>query len=296
MKVLITGSNGLLGQKLVNLFCENDYEVVAVSRGNNRNNYKKKYTYYNTDLIDFDTILKIINQEAPDVIINSAAMTNVDECEVRKQDCDLINVELVKQLTQVSKQKGIHLIHISTDFIFDGKNGHYKEDDQPNPLNYYGFSKLKSENAIVKSQIRYTILRTILVYGKVDNMKADNFVIWIKNSIENKKTLTIIDDQFRMPTFVDDLSQACLLSVQKKAYGIFNVSSNELISIYDMAIDIANTFNLDTTYIKRISTDELNQRAERPAITGFNLQKSHEILGLPLVSFSERLQVFKKQL
>ena len=135
-----------------------------------------------------------------------------------------------------------------------------------------------------------------MVYGIVDNMSRNNIILWIKDSIENKKIVTIIDDQFRMPTFVDDLAMACLSVVQKKAQGIFNVSSNKLISIYDMAIEIANAFNLDKSYIKRISTGELNQKAKRPAITGFNLEKANKILNLPLVTFEERLQVFKNQL
>lgn len=294
-KILITGSNGLLGQKLVNLLKEN-YEIYALSRGKNRNSNLKGYTYYNVDVTDFVKLKFLIAEIQPDFIINSAAMTNVDECETKKNECDIINVELVNQLARFSKHNNIHLIHISTDFIFDGINGPYKETDKPNPLSHYGLSKLKSEQVIIDAKIQHTIIRTILVYGIVDNMSKSNIILWIKDSIENKKEVTIIDDQFRMPTFVDDLANACLLVVQKNAQGIFHVSSNELISIFDMAVEIAKTFNLDESYIKRISTDELNQKAKRPFKTGFNLEKSNKILGLPLVSFSERLQVFKDQL
>lgn len=294
-KVLITGSNGLLGQKLVNFFME-EYEVHALSRGSNRNSNSKGYDYYNIDVTDFNSLNKIIDTVKPDFIINSAAMTNVDECEVKQDECYNINVEVVNKLVQSCKKNGIHLIHISTDFIFDGKNGPYKETDKPNPLGYYGLSKLKSEEIIISAKIEYTIIRTILVYGIVDNMVRSNSILWIKESLENKKELTIVDDQFRMPTFVDDLAMACLSAVQKKAKGIFNVSSNELLSIYDMAIEIANTFKLDKTLIKRISTSQLNQKAERPFKTGFNLEKSKAELDLPLISFADRLQVFKNQL
>jgi dTDP-4-dehydrorhamnose reductase len=294
-KVLITGSNGLLGQKLVNFFKEN-YEVYALSRGENRNSITNGYTYYNIDVTDFNKLHFLVNEIQPHFIINAAAMTNVDECEVKQKECNIINVELVRQLVQSCKNNNIHLIHISTDFIFDGKDGPYKETDTPNPLSHYGLTKLKSEEIIIHAKIEYTIIRTILVYGIVDNMFRNNIILWIKDSIDNKKIITIIDDQFRMPTFVDDLAMACLAVVQKKAQGIFNVSSNKLISIYDMAIEIANAFNLDKSYIKRITTGELNQKAKRPAITGFNLEKANKILDLPLVSFTERLQVFKNQL
>ena len=157
-------------------------------------------------------------------------------------------------------------------------------------------SKLKSENVIIGSEIDYTILRTILVYGYVKGMNRNNIVLWIRDAVTDKKEVTIIDDQFRTPTLVDDLAVACLLAIQKRVKGIFNVSSKDLLSIYDMAIEIAEVFNLDATYIKRVSTEELNQRAARPVKTGFDLTKSKNSLELPIYSFKERLQYFKNQL
>lgn len=296
-KVLITGSNGLLGQKLVTLFLKNQkYEVFALSRGVNRNSVTVGYVYYDVDATDFNRLNTVLTEVQPSVILNAAAMTNVDECEEKRSECHLINVALVAQLVNWSAQNDAHLIHISTDFIFDGKNGPYREDDVPNPLGYYGQTKLESEELLIKSTISHTILRTILVYGIVDNMSRSNIVLWIKGAIENKKEVTIIDDQFRMPTLVDDLAQACLLAVEKRAQGVFNVSSNTLLSIYEIAFEVAKVFDLDSSYIKRISTKQLNQRAERPSITGFILDKSVEKLGLPSYSFTERLQVFKNQL
>ena len=295
-RVLVTGSNGLLGQKLINLLCEEKYDVFALSRGENRNSNKSAYTYYNVDLVDYEKLHNIVDEIKPDFIVNTAAMTNVDQCEDNKEECDIINVELVSQLTEACKRHNIYLVHISTDFIFDGKDGPYKEEDKPNPVNYYGLSKLRSEEVILNTQINYTILRTILVYGLVDGMSRNNIILWIKEAVENKKEVTIIDDQFRMPTLVDDLANACLLAIQKNAVGIFNVSSTELLSIYDMAIAVADAFNLDKNYIKRVSTQELNQRAPRPIKTGFDLAKSHKTLGLPLFTFKEGLQRFKNQL
>ncbi len=296
-KIAITGSNGLLGQKLVNLFCSNAaYEVVAMARGLNRNTNSENYSYFDVDLTDFKKVTDIINEVKPAIIINTAAMTNVDECEDKKEECDVINIGLVRELVNLCERNNSYLVHISTDFIFDGKNGPYKEGDQPNPLNYYGLSKLKSEQIIEQSTLKCSILRTILVYGMVDNMTKSNLVLWLKESVEHKKVVTIIDDQFRMPTLVDDLALACLSAVSKKAQGIFNVSSCELLSIYDMALEVARVFSLDKSFITRISTVELNQKAKRPAVTGFDLSKSNKILELPLVSFTERLQVFKNQL
>ena len=296
-KILITGANGLLGQTLVNLFSSLDnFNVLAISRGDNRNETAKNYTYNSLDITDSIKLTHYIEDKAPHYIINCAAMTNVDQCEAEQERCDLINVEAVKTLVAAIKKDDIHLIHISTDFIFDGENGPYKEEDKPNPINYYGLSKLKAEQVIEQEQIDYTILRTILVYGIVDNMSRNNIVSWVKKSIEDKQEITIVDDQFRMPTLVDDLAEACLLAIQNKAYGIYNVSSSELLSIYEMTLQIAEAFNLDASYIKAIPTSQLNQPAKRPPKTGFILEKSKNSLKLRTLPFKNRLQVFKNQL
>lgn len=296
-KVLITGSNGLLGQKLVNLFSRLDsFEVVAISRGNNRNDTAKNYTYYNIDITDSKKLIDLLDDLKPDYIINCAAMTNVDQCEMEHDDCDAVNVEALKTIIDSTKKHNSHLIHISTDFVFDGENGPYTETDEPSPINYYGLSKLKGEQLIKQAQINFTILRTILVYGLVDNMSKNNIVSWIKNAVESKQTITIVNDQFRMPTLVDDLADACLLAIQNTTYGVFNVSSSELLSIYEVALQVADAFNLDTSYIKSIPTAQLSQPAKRPPRTGFDLEKSKKFLKLPIVPFKSRLQVFKNQL
>jgi len=296
-KVVVTGSNGLLGQKLVNLFSKLDnFEVIAFSRGDNRNETAKKYTYCNLDVTNHKKIIDSLDELKPNYIINCAAMTNVDQCEKEQENCDAVNVEALKVIINSAKKHKSHLIHISTDFIFDGENGPYAEEDEVNPINYYGLSKLKGEELIKQAQINYTILRTILVYGLVDNMSKNNIVSWIKNAVESKQTITIVNDQYRMPTLVDDLADACLLSIQNKAYGVYNVSSSELLSIYEVALQVADAFNLDKSYIKSIPTSQLSQPAKRPPKTGFDLTKSQKYLKLPIAPFRNRLQVFKNQL
>jgi dTDP-4-dehydrorhamnose reductase len=297
-KFIITGSNGLLGQKLVCLLkAEKQYEIHAFSRGEDQIKKKEGYTYYNVDITEKEKVTNLISTIQPDYIINAAAMTNVDACEMHQKECDAINVEAVSTLVASCKENNIHLIHLSTDFIFDGlKEGLYTEDDEPNPLSYYGLSKLKSEDIILKAKIRYTILRTILVYGMVDRDDRSNIVLWVKNSIENKKSIKAITDQFRMPTFVDDLAEACLLAIKNNALGVYNVSSNTLLSIYEIALIVAETFNLDAKYISACKTSDLNLPAKRPYKTGFDLNKSIKELNLPSYSFNERLQVYKNQL
>ncbi|QTD37229.1 NAD(P)-dependent oxidoreductase [Polaribacter batillariae] len=296
-KIVITGSNGLLGQSLLNLLLQEKekYEVIGFSRGKNRSG-RDDFKYISIDITE-ELILKEKLQEIkPAVIINTAAMTQVDDCENNKEACDLLNVTVVKWLTEISKVINAHLIHISTDFIFDGKKGNYTETDTPNPLSYYGLSKLKSEEILTKSNINYTILRTILVYGKVFDMSRNNIVLWVKKMLAQKQEITIVNDQFRTPTYVEDLAMACKISLDKKATGIYHIASNELLSVYEIAQQIADAFALDKSFIKPTSTSTLNQTAARPAKTGFDLSKTNKELDFYPKSFKEDLERFKEKL
>lgn len=296
-KVVITGSNGLLGQSLLKLLLQykENYEVFGFSRGKNRSG-REDFAYVSIDITNEENLKNSIKEIKPDFIINTAAMTQVDLCENNKEACDLLNVSVVKWLAEISSELKIHLIHLSTDFIFDGKKGYYKETDAPNPLSYYGLSKLKAEEILINSAIDYTILRTILVYGKVFDMSRSNIVLWVKSSLEQGKEITIVDDQFRMPTFVADLALACKITIDKNAVGIYHISSNELLSVYEIAQQIATTFHLDKHLIKPISSTALNQTAPRPAKTGFDLTKTNKELSFYPKSFREDLQRFKEKL
>ncbi len=223
-------------------------------------------------------------------------MTNIDYCEVNKEYCYLLNVKVVQWLLEVAKNIKAHLIQISTDFIFDGTKGNYKETAPPNPLNYYGYSKLKSEELLINSNINYTILRTILVYGKVCNMSRSNIVLLVKNALEKSKEIEIVNDQFRSPTYVEDLAMACKISIDKKSVGVFNISSKKLLSIYEIANKVADVFKLNKNLIKPISTSELNQKGIRPSKTGFDLTKTNKELNFYPKSLEEGLKTFKEKL
>ena len=296
-KVIITGSNGLLGQSLVNLLLKDKskYKIFGFSKGNNRSG-RNDFEYVSIDITNKVLLKDKISEIKPNFIINTAAMTNVDACENNKLACDTLNIDVVKTLTEISQEFNTHVIHLSTDFIFDGEKGNYKETDTPNPLSYYGLSKLKSEEVLLDSNINYTILRTILVYGKVYDMSRSNIVLWVKEMLESGKEITIVDDQFRAPTYVEELAMACKISMDKKALGIFNISSKEVLSVFEIAKQIAEVFKLDKSLIKPISTSTLNQTAPRPSKTGFDLTKTNKILGFYPKSFKEELQNFKETL
>ena len=295
IKVIITGSNGLLGQSLLSLLLQDSaaYQVIGFSRGINRSG-RDDFNYVSIDLTNQKSLEKNILKLQPDFIINTAAMTNVDACENNKKECDALNVGVVKSLTALATKINAHVIHLSTDFIFDGLQGNYKETDIPNPLNYYGVSKLKSEEILRNSKIDYTILRTILVYGEVFDMSRSNIVLWVKEMLEKKQEISIVDDQFRAPTYVVDLAKACKISMDKRSKGVYHIASNTLLSVYEIAQQIAIAFGLDANYIKAISTSTLNQTAARPMKTGFDLSKTKKELNFYPKSFAENLQRFKE--
>ncbi|MBV6646586.1 MAG: NAD(P)-dependent oxidoreductase, partial [Cyclobacteriaceae bacterium] len=206
MKIMITGANGLLGQKLVQkLSTDPRKNVIATARGTNRNPVGN-YTYHTMDIADEQQVASIVDQLRPDVIINTAAMTQVDDCERDQDLCRCLNVEAVRYLVKACDLSNVFLIHLSTDFIFDGAAGPYTEEDEPNPLSYYGQSKLDAEQIIKSSPIRWAIARTMLVYGIAHDMSRSNIILWVKKNLEQGSPIRVVNDQWRMPTLAEDLA------------------------------------------------------------------------------------------
>jgi dTDP-4-dehydrorhamnose reductase len=295
-KILITGSNGLLGQKIVKqLLLTKEAEFLATSFGANRIEKYKGFDYQSMDITSQSEVMEIMESYRPDVVINTAAMTNVDACESDKKGCWDLNVNAVKYLFEACKKVNAQLIHLSTDFIFDGENGPYKEDDTPNPLSYYGESKLAAEKLLQNdTYTNWAIARTIIVYGIGDNMSRSNIVLWAKSALEKGDPLTIVDDQFRSPTFADDLAKGCLLIASKNAKGIYHLSGKDQMSILELVNRVATFYNLDASIVSPIKSLSLNQAAKRPPVTGFVLDKARRLLGYNPVSFEEGLSLLTK--
>ncbi|MCB9189701.1 MAG: NAD(P)-dependent oxidoreductase [Flavobacteriales bacterium] len=297
MRVLITGSNGLLGQKLIKLLWDRkDVEFLATSGGENRV-FQYKFNYRSLDITDEKAVSNIVNGFQPDVVINTAAMTNVDACEEDRVNCWKINVDAVQYLLNACEKIGAKLIHLSTDFVFDGEDGPYSEEDQPHPLSYYGESKFASEQLLINSKYtNWAIARTIIVYGTGENMSRSNIVLWAKGALEEGKELTIVDDQFRSPTWADDLAMGCWLIAEKDASGIFHLSGKDFMSILELVRRVAVFYNLDASKVTPIKSDTLNQAAKRPPVTGFVLDKAIRELEYSPLSFEEGLAQLKEEL
>jgi dTDP-4-dehydrorhamnose reductase len=297
IKILVTGSNGLLGQKITDLLSSNNaYELIASSKGANRHPSTSNYVYEEMDVCDYADLERVISKHKPDAIIHTAAMTNVDQCETEKEACINLNVTSVEYLIKLAEKHEFYLVHLSTDFVFDGTSGPYKEEDKPNPLSYYGQSKLDAENLLLKSNIRYSILRTIIVYGVAADMSRSNIVLWAKGALEKGSSIKVVNDQFRMPTLAEDLAKACILAIEKQAQGIYHISGKDYMSIIEMVRRIAKFFKLDDSIIEESDSSTLNQAAKRPPRTGFILDKAIKELGYAPHSFEDGLAIVEKQL
>lgn len=296
-RILVTGSNGLLGQKIIYGYKANpSFELIATARGQNRMRDTKGYSYREMDITNRDSVFQVLAEEKPEVVINTAAMTNVDACEQDHEGCDLLNVTAVQYLADACDALKIHLIHISTDFIFDGIDGPYREDDTPNPLSYYGHSKLKSEEIVKKCTCPWSIIRTVLVIGITEGMSRSNIVLWAKGALEKGQTINVVNDQFRTPTLAEDLALGCMLIADKGATGVYNISGKDFMSIYELVQHVAEYWNLDRTLIKSSSSEKLGQPANRPPITGFQLAKAMDQLGYNPHSFKEALAIIDSQI
>lgn len=297
MKVLITGSNGLLGQKLVDAYRKIEgSQLIATAKGIDRYPDKTGYIFESLDITNQTEVNAIIEKHKPTVVINTAAMTNVDACETDHSGCDALNIDAVKYLALACNAIGAHFIHISTDFIFDGTHGPLDENEKANPLSYYGNSKLIGEKTVIENANSWAILRTVLVYGVVSDMSRSNIVIWAKNNLEQNKNINVVDDQFRTPTLAEDLAQGCMLAADKKATGIYHISGKNFLSVFDLVYRVADFWKLDKSLIHIASSEGIKQPAKRPPITGFRIDKAVKELGYKPHSFEEGLAIVNQQL
>lgn len=292
-RILIVGSNGMLGQRVVeNFILRNDVELLLASAEDE--SYFPSQAYKKFDISNKKEVKNLILNFYPDFIINLAAYTNVDKCETEKELAWNINVYGVEYLAKYAVSSNAHLIHISTDYIFDGKNGPYSEKDLPNPISYYGRSKLAGENIIRKYSIPYTIIRTNVLYGLAKYGRPD-FVRWVVDSLRNNKKIKIVTDQINNPTYTDDLVYAINIICQLRKTGIYNIGGADLLSRYEFTRKIANFFQLDFNLVEPILTEELKQPAPRPLNSGLINTKAEKDLKYKPRTIVETLTLMRNE-
>lgn len=292
MRILITGSNGLLGQKIVAQCLNANYTFLATSKGENRNQDCPSSVYAQMDIAEMDDLERVFSLFNPTHVIHTAAITNVDYCELNPEECIEVNTVAVRNLFTVSKKHNAHFQLLSTDFVFDGKKGNYSEEDEVGPLSVYARSKANAEKVLLEDAYsNWSIVRTIIVYGVGNNLSRSNIICWAKDALMKGQELTIVDDQFRAPTWADDLAWACLRICFLNKTGIYHISGPETMSIYELVCRIARHFGLSHEKVKRSKSTDLKQPAQRPPYTGFNLSKAKSELGYAPKTIEETLDL-----
>lgn len=293
MRILITGSNGLLGQKIVKQLLKRNIYFLATSNGKNRNSDCPESHYKTMDISNVQQVNKVVSAFYPTHIIHTAAMTNVDACELNPEECQRINVEGTKNVYQSAISVKAHFQLLSTDFVFDGIKGNYSEEDKVGPLSIYARSKVDAENLLLSSDYsNYSIVRTIIVYGTAVNLSRTNLFLWAKDALPKGEPMNVVDDQFRAPTWADDLAWGCIRICELNETGIYHLSGPKTYSIYEIVEKIARFYGYETKSLNRIESETLNQPAKRPPRTGFDLTKAKTDLNYQPKTIEETLSLF----
>jgi dTDP-4-dehydrorhamnose reductase len=291
MKVLVTGANGFLGYYLTGQLLQKGYTVIATGKGESRLPFaaNKKFIYASMDFTDPFAVHDVFEKYTPDVVVHAGAMSKPDDCETNQSQAYLVNVEsTVSLLLNAAEQKSF-FIFISTDFVFDGEKGKYTEEDQPNPVNYYGKTKWEAEQAVAEYEGDWAIVRTVLVYGKPVTGR-NNILTIVKEKLEKGEEYKVVDDQVRTPTYVEDLAGGIVRIIEGRAKGVYHLSGTDVLTPYQMACQAADYLLLDTKLIKRVTAADFSQPAKRPPKTGFIIDKAINELNFIPVTFEDGLR------
>jgi dTDP-4-dehydrorhamnose reductase len=291
MRVLITGANGFLGFSLSALLLQKGITVIATGNGPCRLPFAglHHFSYLPMDISMPGEIHQQINKAAPDIIVHAAAMSKPDECELNREKAFAVNVKGTADLLEAAALQKAYFLFLSTDFIFDGLKGMYREDDVPGPVNYYGQTKLEAEILTRQYPFDYSIARTVLVYGN-NRSGRKNILGMVKEKLEKGETFKVVEDQLRTPTFIEDLSTGIWKMIDQRAKGVFHIAGEEQMTPYEMAVRTAKYLSLDANLLQRVNAATFIEPAQRPLKTGFIITKAKKELGYQPVPFEKGLQ------
>lgn len=289
MKIMILGANGFTGRRILKRLSPN-HQILACSLHPDILP-EKGYQFQTLNILDYASTDALLNDFQPEVIINASALSVVDYCEQHPEEAYAINVSAVKHLASYCNDNTCRLMHLSTDFVFDGTlSRSYSEDDTTNPVNYYGKTKRWGEEAIEQICIDYAIVRVEVVYGKPLSGQHGNIVHLVKNRLENGQEIRVVSDQFRSPTWVENIARAIDSLLSDKYQGIYHICGGETLSVADIAYRTAQYFGLDTSLIQSVTTEEMNEGTPRPLFSPMSTEKAFREFGYKPSAFEEGLK------
>ena len=278
MKIMILGANGFTGRRILRRL-SSQHQVMACSLHPDILP-ETGYLFQTLDILNTDETDTLLKDFQPEVLINASALSVVDYCEQHPEEAYALNVSAVKHLAEYSQANSCRLIHLSTDFVFDGRaSAPYKETDSTNPVNYYGKTKRWSEEVIEQTCENYVIVRVEVVYGKPFPGQHGNIVHLVKTRLENGQSLRVVSDQFRSPTWVEDIARAIESLLSDKYQGIYHICGGETLSVADIAFRTAKYFGLDSSLIQPVTTEEMNEATPRPLFSPMSTKKAFREFG-----------------
>ncbi len=295
--LLVTGSNGLIASKIIERFAAaGTWQVVATSRQAIRWQLPQGVRQELLDVCRPAELAYLLDVYRPDAVIHTAAVTKPDECERDAAACWEINTRGAQNVADACSQRQIYLIHFSTDFVFDGTQAFYGEDDELSPLSVYARSKAEADAYVEDVCSKYAIVRTSMVYGRYPGPGRSSLVSWVLDSLSAGKPIRVVCDQYRTPTLADDIAEGCLLLAQSGETGVFNLAGPDFMPVVEIARRTAQSFGLDSKLIAEAATIDLCEPARRPMRTFLRTDKARAVLGFEAHSLNEGLQILKQQL
>jgi dTDP-4-dehydrorhamnose reductase len=292
--VCVTGGNGLLGAKLTVLAAAST-RVVSADLQDGPSIRTRNVEYVRADITDPAQVDSLLDRAKPEAVFHTAAFTDVDGCETRREAAWSVNVTGTENVAAACRRTGVRLIHLSTDYVFDGIAGPYSETDPPNPVSHYGRTKLESERIVQSLLPGALIVRTMVLYGFAAGARP-NFVTWLVAALKRGTPVRIVTDQFGHPTLADDLARALLLLFEKRAYGIVHAAGGEWLNRFDFALKTAEVFGLDASLISPTTSDAFKQPAPRPLRSGLITDRIEREFGFRFSTTGEGLRVVREQM
>ncbi len=293
-KLLVTGGNGLLGGRILEKARER-YGLISVDLQEESLLDIKNVYYHRLDITEPGAIQDVISRSDPQCVFHTAAFTEVDGCEADPELAWKVNVEGTRNVANACSGRGIKMIHLSTDYVFDGENGPYRESDPVHPLNQYGKTKLESENIVLGSSGNSVIARTMVLYGFAPGIRM-NFVTWLIGHLGKGKRASVVTDQYGTPTLADDLAETLIKLFEKDASGVYHTAGSEQIDRYSFALRIAGIFGLDASLIGRSDSAQFKQLAKRPLVSGLITEKVTRDTGFRFHGVGEGLKLMKRHM
>jgi dTDP-4-dehydrorhamnose reductase len=295
MSVLVAGGTGLVGSKLVNSCLKRGLDVYATYLSHPPSqSFEDKKVFFKLDITNAEATASMIAELRPDMVMNAAAMLDTDLCEVEREQAWKVNAEGARNVAEACSRTGAYLVHLSTSYVFDGEKGQYNEEAKPNPINQYGYTKLKGEEFVRASNCKWCIVRTDVVFGW-ERPHRPNFAVWVINSLEKKEQIKVATDQYNSPTLNTSLAGMIIEAAQKNTQGILNLAGTSRISRLDFAYEICRVLQLDKKLIKPAKSEEIGLKAKRPRDSSLSVKKAERLLSNRPMSIDKALKTLKRE-